>query len=148
MAFTMKKGDLVYAADATLGFVSEVYRPEGGDPDAGWAAVDVQGLDGPVYITAADVSTRDETVPSVLLGIAYARATDEAHRRRPEPIARGQARVQETPPLEVGRPEVPGAETRATGGDARTSPARAPEPGAARDWPAEDGGARPLGTPS
>ena len=35
MAFTIKKGDLAYAADDTLGFVSEVYRPEGGDPAAG-----------------------------------------------------------------------------------------------------------------
>jgi hypothetical protein len=34
VAFSIKKGDLVYAADGTLGFVSDVFRPKHGDPDA------------------------------------------------------------------------------------------------------------------
>ncbi len=108
MAFTIKKGDLVYTADGTLGFVSDVYRPKDGDPDAGWFAVDVPDLAGPTYIRADEVATRDEGVPSVLLKITYAQATDDAHRREPEPVARGEAREEETPPLEVGRPEAPG----------------------------------------
>jgi hypothetical protein len=108
MVFTVKKGDLVYAADGTLGFVSDVYRPgRENDPEAGWAAVDVTGLSGPAYFSAADVVSRDESVPSVLLSLTYAEATDETHRRKPDAVERGQARAEEIAPLDVGRPEAP-----------------------------------------
>ncbi|HEX9058284.1 MAG TPA: hypothetical protein VF818_12205 [Ktedonobacterales bacterium] len=111
MPFTIKKGDLVYAADDTLGFVSEVYRPETGDAERGWAAVEVPGIDGVVYFTEDDVLTRDASVPSVLLKHTYADATDEAHRRKPEPIAHGDAKPEDIPLLEVGRPELPEDDT-------------------------------------
>lgn len=132
MAFTVKQGDLVYAADGTLGFVSEVYRPEQtDDADAGWAAIDVTGLEGPVYFTAADVANREEEVPAVLLTLTYAQATDESHRRQPEPVARGTARREELPPLEVGRPEAPGS---ATTGQSGAEPGRLPQPESLHDW--------------
>jgi hypothetical protein len=108
MAFTVKKGDLVYAADDTLGFVSEVFRPEHStDREAGWAAVDVPEINGRVYFTAADVATRDNTVPSVLLKLTHAEATDAAHRREPDAVASGKAPPEPISPLEVGRPELP-----------------------------------------
>lgn len=132
MAFTIKKGDIIYATDGTLGFVSDVYRPKDGDPDEGWAAVDVPGLGGPTYIQAGDVATRDETVPSVLLRLTYAQATDDAHRRKPEPVARGEVRHEETPLLEVGRPEFPGATPEEIADNA-------PHPDAIREWPPSDG---------
>jgi hypothetical protein len=143
MAFTIKKGDLIYATDGTLGFVADVYRPTEGDPDEGWAAVDVPGLGGPTYIQAEDVATRDETVPSALLKLTYEQATDEAHRREPEPIARGEARPEETPLLEVGRPELPGsAEDESLRGTPTSEPSRPPRPDAVRDWP-PTGGSQP-----
>lgn len=140
MAFTIKKGDLVYTADGTLGFVSAVYRPERGESDDGWAAVDVPGLDGPVYFTARDVKTRDETVPSVLLTITYNEATSADRRAEPQPVASGEAEREETPPLEVGRPELPGVDEEAGGGDTLTEPGLTPHPDAVRDWPSQDGG--------
>lgn len=140
MAFTIKKGDLIYATDGTLGFVANVYRPKDGNPDEGWAEVDVPGLGGPTYIQAHDIATRDETVPSVLLKLTYEQATDEAHRREPEPIARGEARPEETPLLEVGRPELPGTpEDERLGGTPTTDPSRPPRPDAVREWPPTDG---------
>ena len=146
MAFSLKQGDLVYAQDGTLGFVTEVFRPAEGVPDAGWAAVEVPGVTGPVYITAADVATRDEGVPSVLLKLTFAQATDEGHRRQPEPVARGQAQREQTPLLDIGRPEAPGGETaQAEGGQASSEPARSPNPDAVRDWPASDEPQRPIG---
>ena len=146
MAFTIKQGDLVYARDGTLGFVTEVYRPAEGDPDGGWAAVEVPGVTGPVYFTAADVATRDESVPSVLLKLTYEQATDEAHRRQPEPVARGQAQREETPLLDVGRPEAPGGEVTLDGSSQTNSePGRAPNPDAVRDWPATGEPPRPVG---
>jgi hypothetical protein len=119
VAFSIKKGDLVYAADGTLGFVSDVFRLQHGDPEAGWAAVDVPGLDGPVYVTAADVQTRDETVPSALLTLTYAEAIREDRRHEPQAIASGEARREDTPLLDVGRPELPGDEQEASGGVTR-----------------------------
>jgi hypothetical protein len=116
VAFSIKKGDLVYAADGTLGFVSDVFRPKHGDPDAGWAAVDVPGLDGPAYFSARDVQTRDETVPSVLLTLTYAEAIREDRRREPQAIASGEARREDTPLLDIGRPELPGDEQEASSG--------------------------------
>ncbi len=108
MAFTVKKGDLVYASDDTLGFVSDVFRPaDTRDPDAGWAAVEVPALNGTVYFTAADVATRDPMVPSVLLKLTYAEATDAAHRGEPAPVVQGTALAETISPLEVGRPELP-----------------------------------------
>ena len=122
MAFTVKKGDLIYAADATLGFVVDVYRPlDSSDPDAGWAVVDVPGMRYSVYFTAADIVARDETVPSVLLKLTYAEASDEAHQRIPDAVSEGQAQADEVSPLDVGRPEGPIAEL---------------SPDAFRDWPA------------
>lgn len=109
MTFTVKQGDIVYAADDTLGFVTAVYRPaKTTDPDAGWAAVEVTGLDAPVYFSAADVANREEEVPAVLLTLTYAQATDESHRRQPEAVASGMATPEAISPLEVGRPEAPG----------------------------------------
>jgi hypothetical protein len=108
MAFTVKKGDLVYASDDTLGFVADVFHPmDTSDPDTGWAAVDVPELGGKVYFTAADVAARDPMVPSVLLRLTYAEATDAAHRRQPPAVAQGTARPEPISPLEVGRPETP-----------------------------------------
>lgn len=138
MAFTIKKGDLVYTADGTLGFVSDVYRPERGSADEGWAAVDVTGLDGPVYFTAQDVKTRDETVPSVLLSITYNEATSEERRREPRAVATGEAQREDTPPLEVGRPELPGDDEQMGSGSALTEPGQPPHPDAVRDWPNQD----------
>lgn len=113
MAFTVKKGDLVYAADATLGFVEDVFRPRDeqgeGDPDAGWAAVRVPEINDLVYFTAADVRARDESVPSVLLTLTHAASTTEERRHEPHPVARGQAPADEVSPLDVGRPEKPRA---------------------------------------
>ena len=115
MAFTVKKGDLVYASDATLGFVEDVFRPrEAGDDmqratqrdaDAGWAAVRVPEINALVYFTAADVFSRDEAVPSVLLTLTHAEATADERRRAPGAVARGQAPAEEVSPLDVGRPE-------------------------------------------
>lgn len=109
MAFTVKKGDLVYTSDATLGFVEDVFRPRDedshGDTDAGWAAVRVPEVNGLVYFTAADVRARDEAVPSVLLTLTHAEATTSARRREPRQVAKGQARADEVNPLDVGRPE-------------------------------------------
>jgi hypothetical protein len=112
MTFALKKGDLVYATDGTLGFVSDVYRVEQGNLDEGWAAIPVPGVSEPVYITSRDVQTRDEAVPSVLLRLTYAEATAPERRHAPVEIASGTAQRDETPLLEVGRPELPGtAET-------------------------------------
>jgi hypothetical protein len=112
MTFTLKKGDLVYATDGTLGFVSDVYRVEQGNLDDGWAAIAVPGVSEPVYITGRDVQTRDEAVPSVLLRLTYAEATTPERRHTPDEVVSGMAQREETPLLEVGRPEVPGtAET-------------------------------------
>lgn len=144
MAFSIKKGDLVYTADGTLGFVSDVYRPDDAGADDGWAAVDVPGLDGPVYFTAPDVKTRDETVPSVLLTLTYAEATSQDRRGKPEAVKSGAARKEDTPLLEVGRPEVPGgADDQSASGGTTSEPGRAPNPDAVRDWPSEEG-ARPT----
>ena len=109
MAFTVKKGDLVYASDATLGFVEDVFRPRDGgsdsDADAGWAAVRVPEINDLVYFTATDVRARDESVPSVLLTLTHAEATAQDRRREPRPVAKGQAPADEVNPLDVGRPE-------------------------------------------
>jgi hypothetical protein len=106
MAFGVKKGDIVYASDGTLGFVADVFRLQrAADPDAGWAAVDVAELNAAIYFTAADVSARDEAGPSVLLRLTYAEATDEAHRHVPDSVASGEAQAEAISPLEVGRPE-------------------------------------------
>lgn len=107
MAFTVKKGDLVYASDATLGFVEDVFRPRDadGDADAGWAAVRVPEINDLVYFTAADVTSRDEAVPSVLLKLSHAEATADERRREPGAVARGQAPADDVSPLDVGRPE-------------------------------------------
>lgn len=108
MAIRAKKGDLVYAADATLGFVSAVFTDVGTDDDAGgWARVNVTGVAEPVYITDADIVSRDESVPAILLSLTYAEVTDVAHQRAPDAVARGHAREREIPPLEEGRPEAP-----------------------------------------
>jgi hypothetical protein len=143
----VKKGDLVYTADGTLGFVSAVYHPSSGDATDGWAAVDVPGVDGPVYFGAQDLQTRDETVPSVLLRTTYNEATDEAHRREPDAIASGAAQHDETPPLEVGRPEVPEDVEEAGSGRTSSAPGRPPLPDAVRDWPAQEDDQRALGIP-
>ncbi len=124
MTFTVKKGDLVYASDDTLGFVSDVFRPANtSDPDAGWAAVDVPDLNGKVYFAAADVATRDPMVPSVLLKLTYAEATDASHRREPEAVAQGMARAEPISPLEVGRPETPDDQAGTFTGDQPGAPA-------------------------
>lgn len=110
MAFTVKKGDLVYAADATLGFVSAVFLDlDGDDGDNGWARVSVMGQDKPVYFAAADIVSRDESVPAVLLSLTYAEATDAARQHAPDAIASGRAHEQDISPLEEGRPEAPSA---------------------------------------
>jgi hypothetical protein len=138
VSFSIKKGDLVYTSDGTLGFVSDVYRSEQGDHDEGWAAVNVPGLDGPVYFTGRDVRTRDETVPSVLLTLTYAEATGEDRRRQPEAVTSGSARKDETPLLEVGRPELPGGEDASGEGSLSSEPGGVPHPDAVRDWPTQD----------
>lgn len=127
MPFTVKKGDLVYAADATLGFVEDVFRPQDDQPapdargdgdDAGWAAVRVPEINDLVYFTAADVQARDESVPSVLLTITHAQATAADRRREPQPVAKGHARADDVSPLDVGRPETARAQPLDTLGDA------------------------------
>jgi hypothetical protein len=121
MAFTVKKGDLVYAADDTLGFVADVYRhSEPGKADAGWFRVQVTGREESVYIAAAEVGARDEAVPSVLLRITLDQATDAAHRRVPDAVRDGTARPDQVDALDIGRPEAPALE---------------PDPSAVRDWP-------------
>lgn len=107
MAFTVKKGDLVYASDATLGFVEDVFRPRDADADSdtGWAAVRVPEINALVYFTAADVFSRDEAVPSVLLKLTRDEATADNRRRAPGAVARGLAPADEVSPLDVGRPE-------------------------------------------
>ena len=128
MQFTVKKGDLVYTTDRTLGFVADVYRA-GADDDEGWAAVTVPGVDGPVYFEARDVHMRDDTVPSVLLNITYGDATNEDHRRLPRAIASGLARREVTPLLEVGRPELPEDDQEPDSGwDGRGRSSEAPAP--------------------
>ncbi|HEY7983124.1 MAG TPA: hypothetical protein VID73_03085 [Ktedonobacterales bacterium] len=121
MAFTVKTGDLVYAADDTLGFVADVYRlGASGKTDEGWFRVQVTGRDESVYIAAKEVGARDEAVPSVLLRITMAQATDAAHRRVPDAVRDGTARPEQVDALDIGRPE---------------SPALEPDPNAVRDWP-------------
>jgi hypothetical protein len=149
MAFTIKEGDLVYAADETLGFVKDVYVPERGDADDGWAAVEVPGVNALVYFTAADVATRDEGVPSVLLKLTYAQATSESRRRQPDPVARGQLKREDTPLLDVGRPEVRGTSDDEAGGWRNTTqPARPPNPDSVRDWSPAGDGQPPATNPS
>jgi hypothetical protein len=146
VTFSIKKGDLIYTTDGTLGFVSDVFRPEQGNDDEGWAAVDVPGVDGPVYFTARDVQARDETVPSVLLTITYDEATSEDRRREPAPIARGQARREETPPLDVGRPELPEDDAETAAGETLPAdPVGTPHPEAVRDWPSDGADERAPG---
>jgi hypothetical protein len=121
MAFTVKKGDLVYAADDTLGFVADVYRHTApGKSDEGWFTVQVSGREESVYIASAEVAARDEAVPSVLLRITLSQATDAAHRRIPDAVRDGTARPDHVDTLDIGRPE---------------SPALEPDPNAVRDWP-------------
>ncbi len=121
MPFTVKKGDLVYAADDTLGFVKDVYRhSEPGRVDEGWFCVQVDGRDEEVYIASNEVAARDEAVPSVLLRITLAQATDEAHQHTPEAVRDGTARPDQVDALDIGRPEAPALE---------------PDPNAVRDWP-------------
>lgn len=121
MAFTIKKGDLVYAADDTLGFVEDVYHHTApGKPDEGWFSVKVSGREETVYIASAEVAARDEAVPSVLLRITLSQATDAAHRRIPDAVRDGTAQPDHVDALDIGRPE---------------SPALEPDPNAVRDWP-------------
>ena len=121
MPFTVKKGDLVYAADGTLGFVADVYRhTEPGTVDEGWFRVQVDGRDEDVYIASTEVAARDEAVPSVLLRITLAHATDAAHQRTPDAVHDGTARPEQVDALDIGRPEAPALE---------------PDPNAVRDWP-------------
>jgi hypothetical protein len=121
MAFTVKQGDLVYAADGTLGFVADVYRhTEPGKADEGWFSVQVTGRDDEVYIASSEVAARDEAVPSVLLRITLVQATDAAHRLTPEAVSDGTARPDQIDALDIGRPEAPALE---------------PDPNAVRDWP-------------
>lgn len=138
MAFTVKKGDLVYAADATLGFVEDVFRPRDGqgesDADAGWAAVRVPEINDLVYFSAADMRTRDESVPSVLLILTHAEATAADRRREPKPVAKGQAPADQVSAVDVGRPET----------------SRSPQPGTLDDVPdlPESGAPQPPEAPA
>jgi hypothetical protein len=121
MAFTVKKGDLVYAADETLGFVADVYRHSApGRVHDGWFRVQVTGRENDVYIASSEVAARDEAVPSVLLRITLTQATDAAHQRTPDAVRDGTARPDQVDALDIGRPEAPALE---------------PDPNAVRDWP-------------